>query len=73
MMRYTLKRNPRIRQVRAVVWEDGAVRPLLPDVLLPELAEILLQLEETARNRLLQKMRPLKTDVQHLLENARPP
>jgi hypothetical protein len=42
-------------------------------VLLLELVQILLQLEETARNRLLQKMSRLKRDVQHLLENARPP
>jgi hypothetical protein len=31
MLRYTVKRNRRIRQVRTVVWEDGAARPLLPD------------------------------------------
>src|ERR1022692_4421119 len=31
MTRYTIKRNRRIRQVCTVVWEDGAVRPLLPD------------------------------------------
>jgi len=31
MMRYDIERNRRIRQVRTVVWEDGAARPLLPD------------------------------------------
>jgi len=30
-MRYDIERNRRIRQVRTVVWEDGAARPLLPD------------------------------------------
>jgi len=42
-------------------------------LLLPELAEILLELQEAARDRLLKKMRQLKRDVYHLLENARPP
>ena len=31
MTRYNIERNRRIRQVRTVVWEDGAARPLLPD------------------------------------------
>src|SRR5260370_25482312 len=31
MIRYDIERNRRIRQVRTVVWEDGAARPLLPD------------------------------------------
>jgi hypothetical protein len=30
-IRYNIRRNRRIRQVRTVVWEDGAARPLLPD------------------------------------------
>ncbi len=35
MRRYNIKRNRRIRQVRTVVWEDGAVRLLLPDRRVP--------------------------------------
>jgi len=31
MTRSNIERNRRIHQVRTVVWEDGAVRPLLPD------------------------------------------
>jgi hypothetical protein len=30
MMRYAMEGNRRIRQVRTVVWEDGAVRPPYP-------------------------------------------
>ncbi len=39
----------------------------------PEFAEILLQLAEDARAKLLRKMRLLKRDLYQLLENARPP
>jgi len=42
-------------------------------LLLPEFAEILLTLTEAARQKLLKKMRLLKRDLYHLLENARPP
>ncbi|MCX6615942.1 MAG: hypothetical protein NTZ98_07570, partial [Acidobacteria bacterium] len=42
-------------------------------LLLPEFAEILLTLTAAARQKLLKKMRLLKRDLYHLLENARPP
>jgi len=31
LSRYHVRGNRRIRQVRTVVWEDGSVRPVLPD------------------------------------------
>ena len=40
---------------------------------LAEFAVILLELEETARSRLLPKMKTIQRDVYHLLQNARPP
>ena len=40
---------------------------------LAEFAVILLELEETARSKLLPKMKKLRLDVYHLLQNARPP
>ena len=40
-------------------------------LLLPEFAEILLELAEDARAKLLRKMRLLKRDLYQLLENAR--
>src|SRR5712691_3762137 len=40
---------------------------------LPEFAVILLELEEAARAKLLPKMKQIKRDVYHLLQNARPP
>jgi hypothetical protein len=42
-------------------------------LLLPEFAEILLTIEGEAREKLLKKMRQIKRDVYHLLQNARPP
>ena len=42
-------------------------------LLLPEFAEILLELAEDARAKLLRKMRLLKRDLYQLLENARSP
>ena len=42
-------------------------------LLLPEFAEILLELAEDARAKLLRKMRLLKRDIYQLLENARSP
>jgi hypothetical protein len=42
-------------------------------LLLPEFAEILLELAEEARTKLLRKMRLLKRDLCQLLENARSP
>jgi hypothetical protein len=42
-------------------------------LLLPEFAEILLEVAGDARAKLLKKMRLLKRDIYHLLENARPP
>jgi Transposase DDE domain len=42
-------------------------------LLLPEFAEILLELVEDARGKLLKKMRLLKRDLYQLLENARSP
>ena len=42
-------------------------------LLLPEFAEILLELTEDARAKLLRKMRLLKRDLYQLLENARSP
>ena len=40
---------------------------------LGEFATILLELEEEARAKLLPKMKRIKRDVYHLLQNARPP
>ena len=40
---------------------------------IPEFAVILLELEETARAKLLPKMKQIKRDAYHLLQNARPP
>jgi hypothetical protein len=34
---------------------------------------ILLELQETARAKLLPKMKQLQRDIYHLLQNARPP
>jgi hypothetical protein len=42
-------------------------------LLLPEFAEILLELTADARAKLLRKMRLLKRDLYQLLENARSP
>ena len=42
-------------------------------LLLPEFAEILLTLQQTAREKLLQKMRQIKRDIYHLLQNVRAP
>jgi hypothetical protein len=42
-------------------------------LLLPEFAEIRLELAEDARAKLLRKMRLLKRDLYQLLENARSP
>lgn len=42
-------------------------------LLLPDFAEILLTIEGEARQKLLKKMRQIKRDVYHLLQNARPP
>lgn len=40
---------------------------------LAEFASILLELEETARAKLLPRMKQLQSDIYHLLQNARPP
>jgi hypothetical protein len=40
---------------------------------LAEFAVILLELQETARAKLLPKMKQLQRDIYHLLQNARPP
>jgi len=38
-----------------------------------EFAVLLLEVEETARAKLLPKMKQLRRDIYHLLQNARPP
>jgi len=40
---------------------------------LAEFAVLLLEMEETARDKLLPKMKQLQRDIYHLLQNARPP
>ena len=66
--------RPRILQrLRPTLQVVAVYRQRFCLLLLPEFAEILLELAEDARAKLLRKMRLLKRDLYQLLENARSP